>query len=163
MKYLASAAVLVLATALTTGTANAQTKPPCSDPVQATPAGGGFKFVGVRRPAIAQVKTGDAISIEVSLAPDLARTDTGQEQKKIISVWKCSDRVIAYKAFVEQVGDFHATELPLPETATDVTFKSCSAATKECWIGKFAGDFNKWVTLAPSAKPDVKVRGKYVE
>ena len=165
MKLLAIA-FTVVALSLSSAAAFAQDKnqSKCIDATDVKTADAGFKSVGVRRPKIDQVKTGDVMSVEVQEAMNLARIDEG-DKNKIDGVQICGKDTVLYKARVVEDGAFHATEISLPETAKNVSITSCSGATKQCWSGTFDGNFEKWVTLTPGKKvtdsKSVELRGNY--
>ncbi len=133
--------------------ASAQEAPKC-ETLTLTVADPGFKPVGLRRPFIEKDKDGKAVtwfSVEVQQQESEARGNGADGT--VMTAEKCRPGVVRYnlRAVKSDDGQFHNTELPMPETAKSVKIRSCSSATKQCYEGVFNGDFGKRVTLVAGA------------
>jgi hypothetical protein len=157
MKAILAALALVVVS-LSSASAQAPVREIKCDPVQASPADGGYKLVEVRRPKV-DAQFG-VMSIQVAEDTSLARIDvpdTGNTPwVQTVSQCNAADThyQVVYRVAVIHRDDFDVASIPLPETAKDVSIKSCSAKTKTCWTAVFNGDFTNPVVELKASTDD---------
>lgn len=141
----------------------AQAQAPQCDPIQVTPADGGYQMIGIRRPITMTPKPITDILVEAKMSSSAARTDG--PDGFVLAVSKCGDNVTRFQVKVTVVGDHHVAEIPVPGDLKSLEIRSCSGAAQKCYTGTYDGDPNKGVTLAPATTQanttPPKPRGNY--